>query len=68
ADWNWTRVGPIDQVANGGTIEASFPKTFLGTGITTINLIFHGENAAFGGTAVDTVPDDLNTPLTYSVK
>jgi hypothetical protein len=68
ADWNWTWVGPIDQVANGGTIEASFPKTFLRTGITTINLIFHGENAAFGGTAVDTVPDDLNTPLTYSVK
>lgn len=68
ADWNWTWVGPIDQVANGGTVEASFPKSFLGTGVTTINLIFHGENAAFGGTAVDTVPDDPNTPLTYSVK
>jgi hypothetical protein len=67
ADWSWAWVGGVDYVTNGGTLEASFPKSFLGAA-TTINLVFHGENSAFGGTTVDTVPNDLGTPLTYNVQ
>jgi hypothetical protein len=67
-DWAWTWVGSMEVVVEGNTAEAAFPKSLLGNTASTIRTIFDGNNAAFGGTGTDKVPNNLNNFLSYTIK
>lgn len=74
SDWNWTWVGSMESVTNGKNMEASFAKSVLGNPTGEIRAAFYGDNAAFGGSGVDTAPNNLNGNqsqpgyLTYQVQ
>lgn len=56
ADWSWTSIGSIDFAVSDDTAELAVDLSALGDP-TTIRMAFYGDNGAYGGTAIDYVPD-----------
>lgn len=56
ADWSWSSIGPLDSAVANDTVELAVDLSQLGNP-TTIRMAFYGDNGAYGGTAIDHVPD-----------
>ena len=61
--WDWVETGVANLRFNGDTAELSFPRNFLPL-LSTIKVVFLGNNAAFAGNTVDLYPD--NGSFSYS--
>ncbi len=55
--WNWTDMGTATSRFNGNVAELSFPRSWLGSH-TNVKVAFLGNNEAFGGSSVDSYPDN----------
>lgn len=59
SNWSWEFVGYADSLVNGNIAEFSLARSLLGSP-AAMRLFFLGNNAAFGGDASDSYPDDAN--------
>lgn len=57
--WSWQFVESIPYGVNGNILEMGFPRSLIGSP-ESMNILFFGDNGAFGSTGVDLVPN-LNT-------
>ncbi len=54
-DWSWSSVATLTTGVSGSNVELSFAKSAIGNpGL--FRLFFYGDNSAFGGTVLDTLP------------
>ncbi|MEM7386497.1 MAG: hypothetical protein AAF514_16270, partial [Verrucomicrobiota bacterium] len=58
-DWDWEKVGDVDVAVQGTDVEYALPRSWIGNP-ASLNFIFYGENAAFGGSGVDLFPDNAD--------
>ena len=57
-DWVWAYVGDVDLGMIGNILEFGFPRSWIGNP-AAFDLVFYGDNSAYGGTAVDYFPDGV---------
>lgn len=60
-DWNWSIISSAETQFNNTTIEMGFDRNLIGNP-ESINVVFQGANAVFGGSTLDVYPDDANDP------
>lgn len=55
--WSWTLIGQATSAVLSNTAELAFDTTVIG-GATSFDAVFYGNNAAFGQTTADRVPQN----------
>ena len=57
SNWQWIELGIASSKYQENIIELSFPRNWM-TQLNNVNIVFYGNNSAFGGNTQDSYPND----------